>query len=164
MFFPTIPCATQFAKQYKPSAVLRERTTSVVPKVLPLQKGFSPRGSLIRATNTDSSAPPVEKPLLNRFQPLKRVSPLPSSARLNLITHFRCTMASTQEAVMAKKDRLTEVSVKIGTTLGKANKKAHQLSQAGQVAKEELLAISKQVEDLKRQLEKTTKRLKKAIS
>jgi hypothetical protein len=73
-------------------------------------------------------------------------------------------MASTQEAIMAKKDKLTEVSVKIGTTLGKAHKKAHKLSQAGQIAKEELLAISKQVEDLKRQLEKTTKRLKKAIT
>jgi uncharacterized coiled-coil DUF342 family protein len=65
---------------------------------------------------------------------------------------------------MAKKDKLTEVSVKIGSTLGKANKKAHQLSQAGQVAKEELQAISKQVEELKRQLEKTTKRLKKTIT
>jgi len=65
---------------------------------------------------------------------------------------------------MAKKNKLTEVSVKIGSTLGKANKKARQLSQAGQVAKEELLAISKQVDELKRQLEKTTKRLKKAIT
>jgi predicted nucleic acid-binding Zn-ribbon protein len=65
---------------------------------------------------------------------------------------------------MAKKDKLTEVSVKIGTALGKANSKAHRLSKAGQVAKQELHAISKQVDELKRQLEKTTKRLKKAIT
>jgi predicted nucleic acid-binding Zn-ribbon protein len=65
---------------------------------------------------------------------------------------------------MAKKDKLTEVSVKIGTALGKANSKARQLSKAGQVAKQELHAISKQVDELKRQLEKTTKRLKKAIT
>lgn len=62
------------------------------------------------------------------------------------------------------KDRLKEVSVKIGTALGKGNRKAHQVAEAGTMAKEELQVIAKQVEALKKQLEKTTKRLKKALS
>jgi hypothetical protein len=69
---------------------------------------------------------------------------------------------------MAKKDRLTEVSVKIGKALGKADKQAHiharKVANAGVVAKEELQEISKQVEALKKQLAKTTVRLKKALS
>jgi DNA-directed RNA polymerase subunit L len=69
---------------------------------------------------------------------------------------------------MAKKDRLTEVSVKIGAALGKADKqariRARKVARASSVAKEELHEISKQVEALKQQLAKTTKRLKKALS
>ena len=68
---------------------------------------------------------------------------------------------------MAKNDRLTEVSVKIGTALGKADKqarlRARKVADAIVVAKEELQEISKQVEALKQQLAKTTKRLKKAL-
>ncbi|HEY2458974.1 MAG TPA: hypothetical protein VGI13_16830 [Candidatus Acidoferrum sp.] len=63
-----------------------------------------------------------------------------------------------------KKDKLTEAGVKVGTALGKANRKAHKIVAAGAIAKEELLALSKQVDELKRQLAKTTERLKKAIS
>lgn len=69
---------------------------------------------------------------------------------------------------MAKNDRLAEVSAKIGTALGKADKqarlRARQVADASVVAKEELQEISKQVEALKQQLAKTTKRLKKALS
>ena len=69
---------------------------------------------------------------------------------------------------MAKKGKLTEVSVKIGKALGKAEKQAHrrarQLSEAGKVTKEEFHDISKQVEALKKQLVKTTTRLKKVLS
>ena len=69
---------------------------------------------------------------------------------------------------MAKNDKLTEVSVKIGTALGKADKqtriKARKVAEASVVAKEELHEIAKQVEVLKQQLAKTTKRLKKALS
>ena len=64
---------------------------------------------------------------------------------------------------MAKKDRLTDVSVKIGTALGKAAKRARKFVSAGDIAKEELQEISKQVEQLKKQLAKTTERLKKAL-
>jgi len=65
---------------------------------------------------------------------------------------------------MAKKDRLKEVSVKIGTAMGKADKQARKFKKAGAVAKKELQAISKQIDELKKQLHKTTKRLKNALS
>ncbi len=68
---------------------------------------------------------------------------------------------------MAKKDRLTEVSKKVGAALGRANREAHikarKVSAASKVAKEELQEISKQVENLKKQLEKTAKRLRTAL-
>jgi predicted transcriptional regulator len=67
------------------------------------------------------------------------------------------------ETLMAKKDRLKEVSVKIGTAMGKANKQARKFKEAGAVAKEELQAISKQIDVMKKQLQKTTKRLKDAL-
>lgn len=69
---------------------------------------------------------------------------------------------------MAKKDRLTDVSVKIGSALGKADKEARkrakQVAEASVIAKQELQGIAKQVEALKKQLAKTTERLKKALS
>jgi predicted transcriptional regulator len=61
------------------------------------------------------------------------------------------------------RNRLTRVAVRIGTAIGKADRKAHQVAKAGLVAKEELEEVAKQVEALKRQLQKTTKRLKKAL-
>jgi ribonuclease HII len=67
------------------------------------------------------------------------------------------------EDMMARKDRLTRVAVGIGTAMGKADRKAHQVAAAGLVAKQELEDIAKQVEVLKRQLQKTTKRLKAAL-
>jgi seryl-tRNA synthetase len=69
---------------------------------------------------------------------------------------------------MAKKDKLTEVSVKIGKALGKADKQAHlharKLAAASKVTKEELKQISRQVDELKKQLAKTTERLKKVLT
>jgi len=65
---------------------------------------------------------------------------------------------------MAKKTRLIRVSESIGSTLGKADRKARKLKDAGDVAKEELHAIGRQVEELKKQLARTTDRLKKALS
>jgi hypothetical protein len=62
---------------------------------------------------------------------------------------------------MAKKGRLSEVGSQIGSTLGKADRKAHKLAEE---AKQELLAISKQVDILKKQLAKSSKRLKKSLS
>jgi seryl-tRNA synthetase len=69
---------------------------------------------------------------------------------------------------MAKKDKFTEVSERIGKALGKADKKAHlharKLSAASKATKEELEEISKHVEALKKQLAKTTQRLKKVLT
>ena len=69
-----------------------------------------------------------------------------------------------QEDTMAKKSRLTRVAMKIGGVMGKADRKAHQIVRAGKLAKEELADISKQVDALKRQLQTTTKRLRRALS
>jgi hypothetical protein len=68
------------------------------------------------------------------------------------------------EDKMAKKSKLTQVAVSIGTAMGKADRKARQVAKAGVLAKKELHAISKQVDVLKRQLLQTTKRLRKALS
>lgn len=65
---------------------------------------------------------------------------------------------------MARKNKLRQVAVKIGTAMGKADRSARKVAQAGLIAKSELEDISKQVEALKRQLLKTTKRLRKALN
>jgi prefoldin subunit 5 len=65
---------------------------------------------------------------------------------------------------MAKKSKLHQVAVKIGSAVGRADRKAHQVAKAGVLAKKELQDISKQVDALKRQLQKTTKRLRAALS
>lgn len=65
---------------------------------------------------------------------------------------------------MAKKSKLTQVAVKIGAAMGRADRKAHQVAKAGVLARKELQDISKQVDVLKRQLQKTAKRLGKALS
>jgi hypothetical protein len=65
---------------------------------------------------------------------------------------------------MARKLDLKRAAVKIGSAIGKADRTAHKVAKAGAVAKEELDEISKQIDRLKRQLLKTTKRLKKALA
>jgi predicted nucleic acid-binding Zn-ribbon protein len=65
---------------------------------------------------------------------------------------------------MARKSRLRRVAVRIGAAMGKADRTAHKVAKAGVLAKKELEDISKQVEALKRQLRKTTKRLKRALA
>jgi hypothetical protein len=65
---------------------------------------------------------------------------------------------------MAKKSRLTRVAVGIGAAVGKADRTAHKVAKAGVLAKKELKDISKQIDALKRQLQKTTKRLRQALS
>jgi hypothetical protein len=65
---------------------------------------------------------------------------------------------------MAKKSRLTQAAVKIGAAMGRADRTAHKVAKAGVLAKQELEEIGKQVEALKKQLQKTTQKLKKALS
>ena len=69
---------------------------------------------------------------------------------------------------MAKKSsRLKDVAVKIGATAGRMDRQAHQAAnkaaKAAHVAKNELGEMSKQVDALKKQLLKSTQRLKKAL-
>jgi seryl-tRNA synthetase len=68
-----------------------------------------------------------------------------------------------REAIMAK-NQLKQAAKKIGAAMGKADRTAHKVAKAGLVAKQELVQLSKQVESLKRQLQKTTKRLRSALS
>jgi hypothetical protein len=65
---------------------------------------------------------------------------------------------------MARKSKLTQVAVRIGTAMGKADRRVQKYAKAGTLAKKELEDISKQVDALKQQLRKTAKRLKRALS
>jgi hypothetical protein len=65
---------------------------------------------------------------------------------------------------MAKRSKLTRVAVRIGAAVGRADRTAHKVAKAGLLARAELEDISKQVEALKRQLQRTTQRLKRALS
>jgi hypothetical protein len=62
------------------------------------------------------------------------------------------------------KSQLKSAAKKIGAAIGKADRTAHKVARAGIVAREELVQLSKQVESLKRQLQKTTRRLKNALT
>jgi hypothetical protein len=68
---------------------------------------------------------------------------------------------------MAKKNRLRDAAVKIGSAVGKvdgtAHRTAHKAAKAAHVAKQELFELTKQVDALKRQLKKSTKHLKGAL-
>ena len=61
---------------------------------------------------------------------------------------------------MAKKNKFNATAVKIGSAVGKADARAHK---AVRVAKQELTQLSKQVDALKKQLEKSTRNLKSAL-
>lgn len=65
---------------------------------------------------------------------------------------------------MAKKNGLRAAAVKMGSVVGKFDGKAHKAAlKAAHVARQEFNDLAKQVEALKRQLEKSTKRLKSAL-
>ena len=63
---------------------------------------------------------------------------------------------------MARKNKLTQAAVKIGTAIGKADRTAHQIAKAGLAAKDELADIAAQINTLKRQRLKTKKRVQRA--
>jgi hypothetical protein len=64
---------------------------------------------------------------------------------------------------VARKTKLTEAAVKIGTAMGKADRAAHQIARAGVAAKDELADIAKEIDALKTQLVKKKKRLQRAL-
>jgi len=65
------------------------------------------------------------------------------------------------EEQMAKKTRLTEAAVKIGTAVGKAERAARTTRKAAQESQKEL---KKKIEALRRELKKTKKRMARAIA
>jgi hypothetical protein len=68
---------------------------------------------------------------------------------------------------MAKKNKLRDAAVKIGSAVGKvdgtAHKAVHKAAKAAHVAKLELVDLTKQVGALKKQLKKSSKRVKSAL-
>ncbi len=62
------------------------------------------------------------------------------------------------------KSRFDEAAAKIGAAVGRADRTARKLKKAGVVAKKELEQISKEVESLKRRLQKSAQRLKRAMA
>ena len=64
---------------------------------------------------------------------------------------------------MAPKNRVEGTAVKIGTAVGKADRTAHKIAKAAQIAKEELLELRKQMEALRQQLKRSSERLKRAL-
>ena len=68
---------------------------------------------------------------------------------------------------MAKKNKLKDAAVKIGSAMGKmdgtAHKAAKKAANAVEVAKMELDEVAKQVKALKKQLTSSSKRLRKAL-
>jgi hypothetical protein len=83
------------------------------------------------------------------------------SVRSGRVRYFRC---SSEETMKMAKNRLKTAAKKIGAAIGKADRTAHKVAKAGVLAKSELDDIAKQVEALKRQLLKTSKKLKKALA
>jgi hypothetical protein len=65
------------------------------------------------------------------------------------------------------KNRLRDAAVKIGSAVGKVDSTAHKAAlkaaRAAHVARQELIDLTKQVDALKKQLKKSTKRLKSAL-
>lgn len=61
---------------------------------------------------------------------------------------------------MAKKNGLRDAAVRVGSAVGRVDAKAHKAVKATHV---EIVALTKQVDALKRQLTQSTKRLKTAL-
>ena len=65
------------------------------------------------------------------------------------------------------KNRLKDAAVKIGSAVGRVDGAAHKAAlkaaQAAKVARQELIDLEKHVDALKKQLKKSTKRLKSAL-
>ena len=68
---------------------------------------------------------------------------------------------------MPTKNKLRNAAVTIGSAVGRADGKAHKAvhkaANAAHVARQELVELAKQVDALKKQLKKSTSRLKSAL-
>jgi phage-related tail protein len=68
------------------------------------------------------------------------------------------------EENMARTSRLKSIARKIGSAVGTAENKARKVAKAGVVAKKELNAIKQELASLRKQLEKTTRHIQKALT
>jgi hypothetical protein len=103
-----------------------------------------------------------------RWKPFLPDCPKIAAGDLVLQTLLKiCDLEADWREHMATKDKLRNAAVTIGTAMGKAEGKAHRAltkaAKAAHVARLELVHLSKQVDELKKQLNKSTKRLKKAL-
>ena len=64
---------------------------------------------------------------------------------------------------MATRSKLNDAAERIGAAFGKADRTAHKVGNAGSVAQQELAELKKQVQALSKQLEKSSKRLARAL-
>ena len=68
---------------------------------------------------------------------------------------------------MARENGFRDAAVRVGSAVGRVDVKAHKAARkaakAAHVARQELVALTKQVDALKRQLVQSTKRLKTAL-
>ncbi len=64
---------------------------------------------------------------------------------------------------MTSRTRLAGTAVRIGAAIGKADRSAHKITKAAQIAKEELLELTRQMEALRQQLQRSSERLKRAL-
>ncbi len=68
---------------------------------------------------------------------------------------------------MAKNNKLTKVAVMIGSTMGRVDgtvhKAVHKITRALDIAKDELVVLTRQMDDLKRELVRGTHRLRAAF-
>jgi septal ring factor EnvC (AmiA/AmiB activator) len=97
---------------------------------------------------------------MNRIKVVSPHLPLP-------LVHGICHRKLTGGNHMASKSKLKDAAVKIGSVVGKvdgtAHKAARKTSEAIKVARRELDDVTKQVEALKKQLAKSSKRLQDAL-
>jgi hypothetical protein len=64
---------------------------------------------------------------------------------------------------MSKKAKLETAAVKIGTTVGRAERTARKVGKAAHAAREELNQLRKHVQALARELKKSSMRLRRAL-
>ncbi len=64
---------------------------------------------------------------------------------------------------MTNKAKLKAAAVRIGTTVGRAERTARKVGKAVHAVREELTQLRKQVEVLGRELKKSSKRLRRAL-
>jgi len=64
---------------------------------------------------------------------------------------------------MARKTKLKAAAVKIGVTVGRAERTVRKVGKAAQIAREELAELTKQIKALGRELKKTSRRVRRAV-